>query len=752
MYNMASSIADLVSGHGRYVDDVQPEGTLHAAFVRSSLAHASVDDIELPMVGPGAVVHTADSLQAPDISLQARPRAPSVVMDRPTLARDRVRYVGEPVALTLAPTKPQAVDLADEVWVDLSPLPHVVDPIAAATDSLLLFPGAGTNIVKRSHRGAGDSPLPDAPVVVDVTVSQPRLAGVSIEPLACLAIPRADHIEVWCGSQQPHRLCRYLSRVFGLEESFFRIIVPDVGGGFGIKGPIYPEYVAVIAAALRHERPVLWREMRREAFVSGVHGRGLLHRVQLAGDRGGSLVGARIEIIGNVGAYPHSGYIVAETAASIGTGPYRIEDLGVVATSVVTNLAPTGPYRGAGRPEAAMAIERAIETYARRINRDPVEVRLKNMLTPDQLPHVTPIGTTFDSGDYPLALRTASDRLGAESFRTRQERRRTEGGNPIGIGFAAFVEPSGGAVDAGEYVSVEIIGDGSILVRTGSTAAGQRHDEVWKQVVGQAFGVGPDRVSVISGDTHEVADGEGTYGSRSVQITASGLTLCSGRLIDRLRNLAAEMLEASSHDLVLTDGRFEVAGSPDAGVSLARIVGFARERGVDLSEAEVHRLETQTFSYGTHAAEVEVDVETGEVRVVKLVAVDDAGVVLDPEGAEGQVRGGIAQGLGQALFEAIEYDDQGQLMTASLMGYQVPHASDIPPVELVQLETPALVGLGAKGVGESGVIGVPVAILHAVLDALEPLGIEDLPFPLTSRAVWTALHAARAETGQPQTT
>lgn len=752
MYKMGSGMRELIAGSGRFVDDVIPDGTLHAAFVRSTLAHAILEGFDLPRPGGDALVHTAGTLGAPDIPVQLRPNAPAVVMDRPTLVKDRVRYMGEPLAMALAPSPERAADVADEVWADLSPLPGLVDPVMSARDEMLLFPEAGTNIAHRTERGLGDAPLPDAPVIVEVEVANRRLAAVAIEPLACLAIPRRDHVEIWCGSQMPHRLRRQMSLVFGRPESFFRIIVPDVGGGFGLKGPLYPEYVAVVSAALLHDRPILWRERRREAFSGGVHGRGLRHRIRLAGDRDGQLIAIRFEIIGDLGAYPHYGFVPIDNAVSIAAGPYQIGDLGVVGLGVVTNLAPMGPYRGAGRPEAALAMERAIEVFSRRIGRDAVEVRMRNMIRPDDLPMHTATGARYDSGDYRRALQVACERLDVSSVRKRQKARLEQGDNPIGIGVASFVEPAGGAPESGEYVSVEVDAQGTVIVKTGSTSTGQRHGEVWGKVVSQVFDLHPEKVRVVSGDTAEVSDGEGTYGSRSTQISASGLKACAELVVERARRLAAEIIEASPEDLSIRDGKFSVVGSPGSLVTLAQVAALAEEKGEPLKEEEFHRLGHQTFSYGTHAAEVEVDLDTGEVRVRRLIAVDDAGLILDRAAAEGQVRGGIAQGLGQALFEAIEYDSDCQLITGSLMSYSIPHASDIPPTDLVELETPSPMGLGAKGVGESGVIGVPAAILNATLDALRPFGVEELSLPLTPEAVWSGLRRASGAHDHEQTT
>jgi aerobic carbon-monoxide dehydrogenase large subunit len=737
---MSSTSAELISGRGRFIGDLVPEGTLHAAFARSHLAHAVLEGIEVGPAKAQVVVHTAETLRAPSIPAQMRAGAPLAQgMERAPLAIDHVRYVGEPLAMALAQEPAIADDAASDVWAELGSLPHVIDPEAAFTDQVVIFPGAGTNIVSRSTRGVGDRPLPDAEIVVDLTVQHSRLAGVSMETLGILAIPTSDRVEIWCGSQQPHRLLRALNLVFGVDDSRFRVRVPDVGGAFGIKGPLYPEYVAVVAAAIHHDRPVLWRERRREAFTGGVHGRGMRHRIRLAGKRDGTITAVRIDILGDLGAYPQSGFMVPETAAAIAAGPYRVEDVGVSVTSVVTNTAPTGPYRGAGRPEAAMAMERAIDEFARRVKREPARVRSQNLIGATEMPYASPTGLIYDGGDYRRALAMACDEIGLDEFRVRQSNRIEEGGDPIGIGFATFIEPAGGPPSSGEYAAVEITTAGTLVIRTGSTSAGQQHDTAWRSLVAPVFDIDHDQITVISGDTDEVPHGEGTFGSRSTQLTGVGLKLCSTRLVERARQLAAELLEANDADLEVRRGAFVVVGSPQIRVTLAEIATHAHAIGAELAETEFHSPGAQTFPYGTHAAEVSIDRETGEVRIERLVAIDDAGTILDPRGADGQVRGGIAQAIGQALLEGIRYRDDGQLLTSSLMDYSIPHASDIPSLVLGHIETPAPNDLGAKGIGESGSVGMPAAVLNAVIDALAPYGVTDLTLPLHPARVWSAM-------------
>jgi carbon-monoxide dehydrogenase large subunit len=738
---MSSDPVALITGRGHFVDDEIPAGTLHASFARSPLAHAIVNGIDTSAPHGGSIiVHTAATLDPPPIPAQMRPTAPAAVgMARPVLATDRVRYVGEPLALALAPRAVDAADGSDSVWAELDPLPEVVDPAASEHSTTLLFPDSESNVVSRSARGRADAPLPDSPVTLDLTIRHTRVAAVPIETLAILAIPRDGRVEIWCGSQQPHRLLRALTAIFGVAEDVFRVRVPDVGGAFGLKGPLYPEYIAVIAAAMTHDRPVLWRERRREAFSGGVHGRGMQHRIRLAGSEDGTIHAARLDILADLGAYPQSGFMVGETAAAIGAGPYRVDDVGVSITAVVTNTAPTGPYRGAGRPEAAMALERAVDEYARRIGIEPVEVRRRNLIDASDLPYHSPTGAIYDSGDYRRALDLAVSAVDLAAIRSRQRAGAGSDADPIGVGFATFVEPAGGPASSGEYGAVDIATDGGITIRTGSTPAGQPHDRTWSRLVAELFDIEPDTISIIAGDTDRVARGEGTFGSRSTQLTGSALVLSAGRLLDRTRELAAAMVEADPRDLRVEEGGFVVAGSPETRITLAEVASFAHDQGEELFEEEFHIPGAQTFPYGTHAAIVTIARETGEVRIERIVAVDDCGTVLDHSGLDGQLRGAIVQGIGQALFEGIAYRPDGQPLTASLMDYAIPRASDVPAIDLDNFVTPAANPLGAKGAGESGIVGVPAAILNAVMDALAPAGVADLDLPLRPGTVWQAM-------------
>lgn len=739
---MISSSFELITGHGRYVGDEVPPGTLHAEFVRTGAAHGRLLGVETGQAEsyPGvSAIHIAASLQAPDIPAQLRPTGPPAVgMERPVLARDRVRHMGEAVAMVLADRPDRARDAAEMVWPDIEDLAAVTDPVSALDDEVILFPEAGTNVVVRNERGS-ELFEPEGPVVVEATIRHPRLTALSIETLGILAVPSDEGVTVWCGHQAPHRFQGQLERILSLEGRV-RVRVPDVGGGFGLKGQLYPEYLAVVVAALRHQRPVIWREHRGEHFLRGNHGRGLLHRVRLIGDDEGRINGLDIEVVANLGAYPQSGVVVPETAAMIGAGPYLPDFLKVKLTSVVTNTAPTGPYRGAGRPEAATALERTIDIYARRIGRDPVEVRRRNLIPASAMPFTTATGAVYDSGDYRAALDRAVELIDVSEFRDAQRAvRNGDGANPIGLGVAVFVEPAGGPVTSGEYGKVEIESDGTICIRTGSTSTGQPHSQTWKRVVAQLFDVEPASVRLLSGDTGEVADGVGSYGSRSTQVGAVALFRSAQVVLEKAKQVAASMLEASHHDLEVESSGFQVAGDAASRVELRAVADKAAQDGVDLSAEESYVPGRQTFPYGTHAAIVEVVRETGEVRLLKVVAVDDCGTILDPAGVAGQIYGGLAQGIGQALYEEVRYREDGQLLTASLMDYQPPRATDMPPIVLDELVTPSANELGVKGVGESGVVGLPVAVLNAVADALSEHDTDDLQLPLRPERIWEML-------------
>ena len=736
----------LITGAGSYVADLVDQTTLHCAFVRSPVAHGrfAPPEIEPAAEMPGVVaIHLAETLDLADLPTAEAPGRPSADgMGQPPLARGKVRYVGEPIAVVVTEMASQAVDAAEQIWVDIDPLPTVTDPFAALDDEVLLYPDVGTNLALERTLGSTSLP-PKVETEATVELEIPRVSPVTVEPLAILARPREDGLEVFCGHQAPWRLARQLGDVLGLGPERIRVRVPDVGGAFGTKGPFYAEYAVVSAIALRLGRPVAWLEKRREQILSGAHGRGQHLRVRIGGNRDGRIRFVESEITGDVGAYPASGLIVPTLSAFVAQGNYDVGHLNVRVRAVVTNRAPTGPYRGAGRPEAAIAIERAVDAFAVHIGMPPEEVRRKNFITSDALPYTTHTGAVYDSGDYTAALDLALETVGIDRWRREQKKRRDGGGNPIGIGIGSFIERAGGARDSGEWGKVALAPDGTVVVRTGSTPAGQSHRTVWSQIAASVFSVPLGSVVFHAGDTAEVADSVGSFASRSLQLGGSAVLRRATEVRERAAKVAAAMLEAAEVDLELVDGQFRVVGSPGSEISLSDVAREAAASGVELSSEEMFLPGEQTFPYGTYVAVIEVEMETGQVEILDLVAVDDCGNVINPMVVEGQVHGSVLQGVGETLLEAIVYDEDGQLLTANLMSYLIPSATQDVPLTMKRLYHPAPSNpLGAKGTGETGCIGVPAAMLNAIHDALRPHGVASIDFPLTPSRVWQAIRDA----------
>jgi carbon-monoxide dehydrogenase large subunit len=745
---MAHRLEDgpLVTGRGTYVADLIDDQTLHCAFVRSPIAHGIVSppDLEEAIAMPGVVsAHRADTLALPDLpSSPGGPGvAPAIGMGQPPLARGRVRYVGEPIAVVVAETAAEAVDAADAVWPEVDPLPVVSDLGTAHTDEGLLFPDTGSNLVEeRTVASPGPAPVYERTAEIEMMI--PRLSPVTIEPLAILVRPAPYGLEVWCGHQAPGRLPKTLGPLLGLDPAAIRARVPDVGGAFGTKGPFYPEYAVVAALAMRLDQPVVWIQTRSEQMATGTHGRGMMVKARIGGDVDGRIRGLHYEIIGDLGAYPNAGSRIPFFTQFVSQGLYDVEHFEATARAVVTNRAPTGPYRGAGRPEGALLVESAVDAFAAEIGVAPEVVRFKSFLRPASWPHATHTGALYDSGDYPAALQLALDTVDVGKWRAEQARRREMGANPLGIGIGSFIERAGGAIGTGEYGMVELAPDGSIVVRTGSTPSGQGHRTVWSQIAAEIFAVPPERVVFYAGDTHEIAESVGSYASRSAQLGGSAVFRMATAVRDQARKVASEMLEAAEADLELVEGAFRVVGSPGSEITLAEVATRAAELGIELAADEMFNPNAQTFPYGTHIAVVEVLRDTGEVDLLQLVTVDDCGEVLNPMIVEGQLHGSVMQGIGSALLESFVYDEDGQPLTTNLVTYLIPTATQPMPLVSRRLTHPAPSNpLGAKGAGEAGCIGVPPAILNAVRDALRPDGVTRLDLPLTQHRVWEAIHA-----------
>jgi len=729
----------LVSGHGRYVDDVPTEGGLVAIFVRSPFAHARIAGIDTSAAA--AVPGVAGVFTDADLGLRPVKGFPGVPdpFVRPYLARDVVRYVGEPVAVVLAETPGQAADGAEAVLVDYEPLDAVVDLDAAASDAVVLYPDAGTNRCYRVAYGAGDA-LAGADHVVRLRFVNQRLAPVPMEPNALVAAPDEENggLQVWASSQGPFRVRDAVAAAAGLERSQVRVVAPDVGGGFGAKMHVYPEQVIVGLLASRLRRPVRWAETRSENIVNMVQGRGQVQELELAAGADGKLTGLRVRLLADAGAYPGLGAWLPTFTGMMLSGVYAIPRIDYQADSVVTNTTPISAYRGAGRPEAASLIERAMDLLARRLGMDPVELRRRNLIPPDAFPLKTTAGADYDSGEYAKSLDRALELADYEGLRREQAERRASGDRRLlGIGVSVYVEVTGGGSPV-EFGSVEVRPDGRLLVLAGTSSHGQGHETTYAQLVAERFQVPMEQVEVVHSDTARVPRGEGTVGSRSMQMGGAAIELACRDVLVQARTLAAEQLEADPGDLEVADGGVRVRGVPASALSWADLAERAGE--ARLAAAIDFKQVGRTFPFGAHVAVVEVDAETGDARLVRHVAVDDCGNVLNPLLAEGQQHGGIAQGVAQALFEEMVYDSDGNPRTASLLDYAFPTANELPTFETDRTVTPThLNALGVKGIGESGTIGSTPAVHNAVIDALGHLGVEHVDMPLTPEKVWRAI-------------
>jgi carbon-monoxide dehydrogenase large subunit len=729
----------MITGAGRFVADIAPSDALVAWFVRSPFASGSIAGVEVEeaVAAPGVVAVYA----AADLDLKDLPTAPPIGvqgMDQPMLARDRVAFVGQAVAVVIAESAALAEDAAGLVFVDIDPDEPVVSIDDAIRDETLVHSAAGTNIVFRDRKIEGPD-LPAGLIDVTVTVDHPRLAPSPIETLTALAIPADGGLHIQVGSQSPHELQRQIAGRLDMPAEMVRVSVPDVGGAFGMKR-FHPEYPVVARAALLLGRPVLWAQSRREIFLAGTHGRGQRHEVTLSATPDGRIHGARFRLLTDTGAYPHRGVMIPLFSRLVATGLYDIPRVDFEIIAATTNLPPTAPYRGAGRPEAALAIERAVDALARELDLDPADVRRRNFIA--DLPHETAMGARLDSGDYAEAFELGLQMARYAEVRAEQKAA-GRGTKSIGIGIGAFIERTGGAPDSWEYGEVEIDGDGTVVARTGSTSAGQSHETAWRRVVAEVFDVAPSQVAFAAGDTAVVGDSVGSFASRSTQVGASAVWRCAERVRVAAAELVAEMLEAAPEDIRVSGGAFHVAGSADIEVTLAEVAAFAEERQVELRSEERYSPGVQAFPYGVHIATVEVDTDTGVVRPLSLVAVDDVGNVLDRMLLGGQVDGSVMQGLGAALFEEMHFSEDGQPQAATFVDYLVPSAMQSVPLATDHVSHPAPSNpLGAKGAGEGGCIGIPPAILNAALDALAPWGVDELQIPLTPNKVWTAIQRA----------
>jgi aerobic carbon-monoxide dehydrogenase large subunit len=750
----------LLTAGGTYVDDLrvpQLTGAARVTFVRSHHGHALITGIDASaaLAAPGviAVLTYADIDDipppppppegGPPPGSEAAPLPMGGVWQEPLLAVDRVRFVGEPVAMVLTDDSYQGEDAAELVSVDYEPLPAIVDPADALAGQTLLFPDAGSNVVV-AHP-AGDGTFDGCDVVVSRDIVNQRVAPVPMEGRAAAAMWVDGKLTVWVSTQNAQISRFIMAGAFGLEPDAIRVVAPDVGGGFGAKVGIDRDAILVAWAARHTGRALRWVETRSENLVGMTHGRAQQHSITIGGTRDGRVLAYRLEVVQDTGAYPRMSGFLPTLTNLMAVGPYDIAHVEVGYRVVVTNTTPIAAYRGAGRPEATAAIERAMDLFAAGIGMDPAEVRRRNLVPADRFPYQTPCGAHYDSGDYIGALDKVLAGAGYDGLRAEQARRRERGDvAQLGIGVASYVEITAADADNGETARVVVNGDGTATVYTGSSPHGQGHDTAWSMLVQSDLGIPMDKVTVLHGDTDEIPLGTGTYASRSLQLGGMAVHKADLEVKEQARRLAADMMEASEADLELdTDrGLWHVRGDPESGRTWAEVAGHA---GPDGLVAAVHFTEAQpTFPFGSHVAVAEVDTETGKVTLVRHVTVDDAGIVVNPVLTEGQRHGGIAQGAAQALLEEMVYDADGNPLTGTLADYAAITATELPSFELLVSETPTPVNpLGVKGIGEAGTIGATPAVQNAVIDAVSHLGVRHIDMPTTPGRVWAAIKEAR---------
>jgi carbon-monoxide dehydrogenase large subunit len=734
-----------------YTEDLVDDrltGALHAVFVRSPIAHAELGTIDpsQALASDGVVAVLTNS----DLELPApRARFRDGVLES-VLATDRVRFVGQPVAIVLAETRYAAADAAELVGVDYTPLPAVVDPREAAKDEVLLFEAAGTNTVLRSGEEWDPTFFDGCEVVVSTEIVNQRVAPAPLEGRAAAAVWQNDRLTFWCPNQGAQGTKASLARALGVDADDVRVITPDVGGAFGAKFGVDPEHIAVAVAARKIGRPVRWVETRSENLTAMTHGRGQVQNVSIGGDRDGRMTAYRLDVLQDSGAYPRIGVILPSLTALMAPGVYTFDRLEVRTRSVLTTTTPMGAYRGAGRPEAAAALERAVDLFAAEIGMDPVQVRRRNMLAAFAEPHTTATGAVYDVGDYPGAMEKVLQAADYDGLRAEQEHRRATGDvMAMGIGIAVYVEITGGGDESGppnENATVEVHPDGTATILTGTSPHGQGHATVWAMLASEELGIPIEKITVKWGDTDLVPEGGGTGGSRSLQQGGAAVRAAALDLIEVARHRAGAVLEADPTDLVVDTDRagIGVVGVPDSFVSFADLA--AEER---LMVRAVFTAPGATFPFGAHIAVVDVDTESGKVSLRRLIAVDDSGRIINPLIADGQRHGGLAQGAAQALLEEVLFDDDGNPLTASFADYPIVSATELPSFEVVPMETPTTYNpLGAKGIGESGTIGSTPAVQNAVVDALAHLGVRHIDMPTSPQRVWRAIKAAAAASGQ----
>jgi carbon-monoxide dehydrogenase large subunit len=761
----------LITGSSMYVDDLRLPGMLHVALVRSPYPHATITGIDasaaLAMPGVVAVI-TGDQLaefcgplaggSGEGGSGEQGDEDEGADDEIPTpqtwpIARDRVRFVGEAVAAVVAASRYQAADAVDAVQVDYQELPSVADPERARQPGApSLYDEIPDNIGARWDRVHGDvdAAFRDAPVVVKQRIRSQRLCGVPMEGRAVAAAPdpMTRGLTVWTSTQAPHWNRNDIAGALGLATTQVRAIAPEVGGGFGVKIGSYQEDFIVAAVAHKLRRPATWSETRSENFLVTHHGRDQWADLEVAADQNGKLRGLRVNVLQDLGAYP-KGTDLPELTGRMIAGCYDVPALEFHAVSAYTNTMAVGAYRGAGRPEAAYYIERAMDLVADEAGLDPAEVRRLNFIAPFTSGYTTAAGEKYDTGDYEKALNRALEIVDYQGLR-REQADALRQGRYLGIGLASYVEICGFGPFESATVRVEPSGD--VTIFTGISPHGQGQETTFAQLAADGLGADFERVVVNHGDTLNTPQGNGTMGSRGLAVGGGALMLSLEKVRNKARQVAAQLLEAATDDIELADGTYRVRGVPDRGVTIAEIAkavyddagDLPKEIGAGLESTDYFRPDDETFPFGTHVAVVEIFPETGDVKLIRYVSVDDCGVIISPLLVNGQVHGGLAQGIGQALFEQITYDDTGELVTGTLNDYAIARAEAFPTFETHHTETPTYLNpLGAKGIGEAATIGSTPATANAVIDALTPFGVRHVDVPCTPEKVWRAIQDAQ---------
>lgn len=755
----------LLKGEGSFLDDIKLPGLLHAIVLRSEHAHArilSVDVSEaLRMKGVVAVLTAQEiSIAIKDIGPAPHPQAKTLnVPSHPILAKDRVCYVGQPVAIVLAESRYLAQDALELVHVDYDPLPPLMDPLIAAEDTPeVIHESQGTNVAMRVQEGRGDvdAVLSQAHLVLKERFEVPRLSAVPMEGRAVVCSYDADEkiITLWTSTQSPHKVKEYLAELLSMSEEGIRVIAPDVGGGFGQKHEVWPEEAALCYLTKQLGRPVKWIEDRMENLLA-YHGRGYTLDAEAGFDADGFLAGMRVRIIADLGAYClHSSLVPPVNAALRVQGPYLIPNMDVSCLAVITNKPPTGPYRGAGGPESAFVTERLMDLAAKELGVDPVDIRRRNLIPTSEFPYITATGLSYDSGDFVAGMDRALELSDYRGWRAKQ-RAGDFGETLIGLGVATVVKASGGLGSAlVGHARLDIDATGKVVVYTEVSPHGQGTETTFAQVAAEVIGVEPSEIEVRHGDTDMLPVGEGTFASRGLAVGGSAVHVSAVEARKKLVALAGHLLGCPAGDVEINEGRVFNGRDPEQAMSFSEVASAAYQRellpdGMEpgLEFAEAYTLTANPFGFAAHVVVVEVDPGTGDVKFLDYIAVHDSGQIVNPLIAEGQVQGGIAQGIGQALGEGMVYDPDGQPLTSSLMDYALPSAEDIPAVVLDTLETPSPTNpLGIKGLGELPTVAAPVAVANAVIDALSRYGVRHIDVPLTAEKVWQAINQVKSQT------